>query len=48
MPILYPVGLTRSTQWILGLLVIALNLAIYLWVLRRQRIGSGTGKGQLR
>jgi hypothetical protein len=35
--ILYPEGLTREIQLVLGGGVIALNLAVYLWVLRRRR-----------
>lgn len=36
-PVLYPVGLTRSVQIALGVGVIGINLGIYLWVLRRCR-----------
>ena len=35
MPILYPAGLTRDTQLILGIFVIAINLVVYFLVLRR-------------
>lgn len=34
---LYPSGLTRGTQLLLGLGVIAINGAIYAWVWRRRR-----------
>jgi hypothetical protein len=34
-PIVYPVGLTRDTQLWFGLIVIALNIAIYAWLCRR-------------
>ena len=34
LPVLYPEGLTRSVQIVLGALVVVLNLAIYGWVLR--------------
>ena len=34
LPVLYPEGLTRGIQIVLGVLVIAVNLAIYGWVLR--------------
>jgi len=45
-PVLYPRSLDRKLQVILGLLVILVNVAIYLSVLRRQvRIKSGGGKG---
>lgn len=37
MPILYPVGLTRGMQVVLGLLVVAVNLAVYTIVLARRR-----------
>lgn len=28
-PVLYPAGLTRNLQWVLGGLVVAINLAVY-------------------
>jgi hypothetical protein len=34
---LYPAGLTRSAQWGLGGLVIAINVAVYAHMLRRRR-----------
>lgn len=34
-PVLYPVGLTRQVQIVLGILVLTINAAIYGWVLRR-------------
>ncbi len=37
LPIIYPAGLTREVQFVLGAVVLALNLAIYLWVLRCAR-----------
>ena len=37
LPVLYPAGLTRSLQLVLGTLVIGVNLALYLYVLRRRR-----------
>ena len=42
--LVYPEGLTRGAQILLGGLVIAVNLAIYVWVLsvrRRKAEGSG-------
>lgn len=36
-PVLYPAGLTRRTQILLGLLVLALNVAIYTWLVRSRR-----------
>ena len=35
LPILYPPGLTRQTQVVLGLIVLAINLAVYGYLLRR-------------
>ena len=37
-PVIYPIGLTAFTQYILGGLVIAVNLIIYALVIRRQYI----------
>jgi hypothetical protein len=37
LPLIYPAGLTRSTQFWLGAAVIVLNLAIYALVIRRRR-----------
>lgn len=38
LPLIYPSGLTPSIQWVLGSLVLVLNLAVYLGlVLRRRR-----------
>jgi len=37
LPILYPTHLTRDHQLILGVLVIALNVVLYGWVVRRAR-----------
>ena len=36
MPVLYPAGLTRGVQLTLGMLVIAINVVIYAWVLARR------------
>lgn len=36
LPILYPEGLTRETQIALGTMVIIINLAIYVWILRNK------------
>lgn len=36
LPIVYPAGLTRGIQLVLGFAVIAVNLAMYAWVLRRR------------
>ena len=41
MPVLYPDGLTRKVQILLGLLVIAINAAIYARVfVKRKRVGE--------
>ncbi len=37
LPILYPEGLTRGVQVVLGVLVLLINLAIYGWLLYRRR-----------
>ena len=37
LPLLYPSALTRELQLLLGFLVIAVNLAIYVYVFRRRR-----------
>ena len=37
MPVMYPAGLTPSVQLWLGVFVVALNLAIYAFVLARRR-----------
>jgi Protein of Unknown function (DUF2784) len=39
LPIIYPAGLTREAQFVLGLTVVALNLAVY-GVLWRRRAGA--------
>lgn len=46
MPVLYPEGLTRDTQIVLGVLLAVINIAGYLWLLarrRRSRAESGNG-----
>ena len=35
LPVLYPDGLTRSWQIVLGCIVLGINLAVYSWVWRR-------------
>jgi len=37
LPVLYPVGLTRNLQIILGFCVILVNVMIYGWILRTRR-----------
>ena len=36
-PLLYPEGLTRRAQIVIGLAVLAINIAIYAYLLRRRR-----------
>ena len=44
-PVLYPPGLTRTIQLMLGGVAIAVNLAVYLFVLHRwKRRGAGTAR----
>jgi len=40
-PVIYPPGLTRTTQFMLGGVAIAVNVAVYLFVLRRWRRRAG-------
>ena len=35
-PVLYPLGLTRQAQWLLGLSAFFVNLAIYVYLWRRR------------
>jgi hypothetical protein len=35
-PVLYPQGLTREVQWLLGCGVLAVNAAVYTWAWRAQ------------
>ena len=35
-PVLYPAGLTRNAQMIIGALVLVVNAAAYAWLLRRR------------
>lgn len=36
-PLLYPLGLTRSLQFVMGAVVLGINVAIYGWLLYRAR-----------
>lgn len=40
LPVLYPVGLTRSVQIALGVVVIIINVTIYAWLLARREGGK--------
>jgi hypothetical protein len=37
LPVLYPAGLTRGVQYLLGACVVVMNAAVYWWVFRRLR-----------
>ena len=39
LPVLYPAGLTRDIQYVLGAAVVGVNAAVYWWVFRRGRPG---------
>lgn len=36
-PVLYPAGLSRSIQWMLGVLVLGVNVVAYILFMRRRR-----------
>ena len=40
--VIYPTGLTATTQQLLGVVVIVLNAGVYLWLWRRRRAGAMT------
>ena len=37
LPVIYPAGLTREVQWVLAGALIAVNVALYAFVIRRRR-----------
>ncbi|MBI3050544.1 MAG: DUF2784 domain-containing protein [Acidobacteria bacterium] len=39
-PVLYPDGLTREAQIVIGAVVLAVNLAVYAWLWRRHRVAA--------
>lgn len=43
LPVLYPAGLTRGVQLVLGSLVVVVNLLVYGMLVRRRRRGSPAG-----
>lgn len=45
LPIIYPAGLTHETQIALGVALILGNVALYVWIVRRWRLGSSGGVG---
>jgi uncharacterized protein DUF2784 len=48
LPVLYPSGLTRPTQWVLGLLVVGVNAAVYGWGWSRRRTGRALASPRAR
>lgn len=40
LPLIYPAALTRKIQWLLGGTLVALNVAVYAWLVRRWRRDS--------
>ena len=40
-PILYPAGLTRETQWMLAALIVGTNVLLYAWLFRRRPMSRG-------
>ena len=40
LPLIYPAGLTREVQLVLGAIVVVVNLAVYAAILRRGRRGA--------
>jgi len=39
-PVLYPDGLTHEAQFVIGGLVLAVNLVLYAWLWRRRRLAA--------
>ena len=37
-PLLYPAGMTRTVQVVLGVLALGVNVAVYVWVFKRPRL----------
>jgi hypothetical protein len=48
MPLMYPAGLTRGMQLVLGGMVVAINVAAYTWIWRRRRRARITGSESAR
>jgi hypothetical protein len=40
LPLIYPAGLTRSAQLLLGVGVLALNALLYAWIWRRRKVAG--------
>jgi hypothetical protein len=47
LPVMYPAGLTRTVQLVLAVGLVALNVGIYAWVVRRWRRARNRGGGAL-
>jgi hypothetical protein len=43
-PIIYPAGLTREVQWLIGAAVVVVNALIYLYLLARSRRPAGRAR----
>jgi hypothetical protein len=48
LPVLYPIGLTRQTQWILAAILVALNVVAYRGVIVRRRRDAEARHGIVR
>jgi len=44
LPILYPTGLTRYLQVVLGMGLLAANVALYSWLWRRRKVRVGSNR----
>ena len=44
-PVIYPPGLTRSMQYALGAVAVAVNVAVYAFVLQRWKSRTAAGRG---
>jgi len=45
-PVLYPLGLTRPTQWVLGTIVLVVNVGVYGWLVIRRRSVREAGRSR--
>ena len=44
LPLIYPHGLTRNVQWVLGTLVVAVNAALYSFAIARRKRGRASAR----
>ena len=44
LPLIYPHGLTRNLQWVLGTLVLAINVALYSRAIARRKRGRASAR----